>query len=957
MSSKLLSIFNVEKDEKNKAVMLFLYQFLAVAIMVMGRIVRDTLFLKRYDSSKLSLMYIGVALIVSTATYIYIRKSYYYRLDKIITTTFFINIFSTLAFLFLVKADVKVSFPMLYIFIELMGSFMMFQFWSFTNELLDSREAKRVLGFVGGGGVIASLLVGVSVGEMVKFVPVENLLIINTIFMGICMGIVGNMGKKYQLRLQRGVVAKTATKFTSKAKVSIFKSPYVKYIAMMTAFIFIVVTFIDYQFKIVAGKEFNESELATFFGIIYAVFGGVFSLFFQFFATSRLLKTSIFISLGILPAMITLFSAFFIVLPESLIIISWSAPLIAITMARASDYAFRYTVNDAAMQLLYIPLDPKIKSRAKALIDGIIKPVFIGISGLALYLITKAGLDEATVSWLVLVIGLVWIIVIIGIRKEYLTILIDNIKKKRFENNELGVKENLLEDIIIHAIEAGDEEEILMALDMVEKGNYYNLVRNFIPLLNAPGSRVKVKILGLLRSMESRFYTYEILRLLKDKEEDVIKEAILTYGYMQMEKSINYLSQFLDSDSIKIKQSAIISLIKYGGISGVMAAAPHLKDLTESEKETDRSAAAYILGEIGQKNMQQQLFDLLNDKEASVRREAVQAACKIGSKIFVPKLFYMLLDKNVSFDVSKALGKFGEKVLLPAADILSNSLESFKLKSEVARMLGDINSPKSVYLLMSTLETKSDEMRNIVLNSLKKLLVKMKNISLDANQLKIMLLKEIYLYFQTLYFLVEIREKLKTTHLNSVLETKLDNCYQRIFSILSLMYGNQLFDNIYFNITQRYVSNSQKSNALEIVDNIVDKDIRPVIIPLIEIKNEKEKMRLGFSYFKIRKMELFEILEDFLVDDSDWVRAITLYVVAQERIFEISDKISMFLYDPSPIVRETALFAMDRMNLKITEDDRKNLKEDPDLLLRSYNQFVSQPVEQRSTLMFLELEE
>lgn len=952
--SGLISIFNVEKEEKNKAVMLFLYQFLAVAIMVMGRIVRDTLFLKRYDASKLSLMYISVALIVSTATFLYIRKSYFYRLDKIIGLTFFINIFATLAFLFLIKADVKISFPMLYIFIELMGSFMMFQFWSFTNELLDSREAKRVLGFVGGGGVAASLLVGVSVGELVKIFPVENLLIINTVFMGACMGIVNVMGRKYRLRLQRGVVAKSATKFTGKVKISIFKSPYVKYIALITAFIFIVVTFIDYQFKIVAGKEFNESELATFFGIVYAVFGGAFSLFFQFFATSRLLRTSIFISLGILPAMITLFSGLFIVLPDSLILFSWSAPLIAITMARASDYAFRYTVNDAAMQLLYIPLDPKIKSRAKALIDGIVKPICIGISGLALYFITRAKLDEIMISWLVLVIGVVWIVVIIGIRKEYLAVLIDNIKKKRFESNELGVKENLLQDIIKKSVEADDEEEILMALDMVEKGSFFNLVRNFIFLLNGERSRVKVKILRLLRSMESRFYTYEVLKLLKDKDDDVVKEAILTYGYMQMEKSINYLSQFLESPSIRIKRSAIISLIKYGGISGIMVAAPHLKELAESDREIDRSSAAYILGEIGQKNMQQQLFDLLNDKEPSVRREAVKAACKIGSKIFIPKLFYMLLDKSVSFDVSKALGQFGERVLLPAADILSNSLESFKLKSEVARMLGDINSPKSVYLLMRTLETRSDEMRNIVLDSLKKLLVKMKNISLDADQLKIMLLKEIYLYFQTLYFLVEIREKLKTPYLNSVLETKLENCYQRIFSILSLMYGNKLFDNIYFNITQKFVSNSQKSNALEIVDNIVDKEIRPVIVPLIEIKDEKEKLRLGFSYFKIRKMELFEILEDFLVDDSDWVRSVTLYVIAQERIFDLSEKISMFLYDPSPIVRETALYAMDRMDLKITDDDRKNLKDDPDVLLRNFSEFVSQPVEQRNTIMFFE---
>mgnify|MGYP002351655068 FL=1 len=327
-----------------------------------------------------------------------------------------------------------------------------------------------------------------------------------------------------------------------------------------------------------------------------SIFGGVFSLFFQFIATSKLLRWSIFVSLGILPVMVTLFSAFFITLPETLILFSWSAPLVAITMAKASDYAFRYTINDAAMQLLYIPLDPKIKSRAKALIDGIIKPTFIGISGLILYAVNMTKTNENMISWFVIVIGVIWIFVIIGIRKEYLTVLIDNIKKKRFGTNDLAVKQNIFENIITKAIETGDEEEILMALDMIEKGNLYSMGRNFIPLLSNSSSRIKVKILALLRSMESRFYTYDILKLLKDKDDDVVKEAVLTYGYMQMEKSINYLSQFLESDNIAIKISAIIALIKFGGVSGVMVAAPYLKELSDSGDEVKRYSAAYILG-------------------------------------------------------------------------------------------------------------------------------------------------------------------------------------------------------------------------------------------------------------------------------------------------------------------------------------------------------------------------
>ncbi len=933
---KFFSMINIKDEEKSRAILLFIYQFLSVAVMVLGRIVRDTLFLKRYNVARLPFMYIGVAIIVSLATYFYTKKSLYFRLDKLIVGTFFINIAGTLILLFLVRGGVVVSFPILYIFIELMGAFMMFQFWSFINELLDSREAKRVLGFVGGGGVLASLITGFGVGEFVKFFEVENLLILNAVFMGLSMYIVKSMGSKYAVRLQRGVVAKTATKFNRNIRTNVFSSPYVKYIALITAFIFIVVTFVDYQFKVVAGSYFKERELASFFGIIYAVFGGMVSLVFQFFVTSRLLKYSIFLSLGILPAMITFFSGVFFVVPETMVIMSLSAPLIAITMARASDYTFRYTINDAAMQLLYIPLNPKLKSRAKALIDGIIKPLFIGFSGLVIYLISIVGMGHRAISASIVVIGTIWLGIILFIRKEYITVLVDNIRKKRFGSNGFSVKSDLIESIIEESIKSGEEDEVLMALDMVEKGNLFNLSKKFIPLLNHDSPKIKTKILVLLRNMESRFYIYEILKLLKDENENVVEEAVLTYGYMQMEKSVNHVSLFLESPLLGVKRAAIISLIKYGGISGIMAASPYLKNLSESENDVDRSTAAYILGEVGQQNMQHQVFNLMNDHSPVVRREAVKAARKIGSKIFIPKLFYMLMDKNVSFDVSKTLAVYGDQVIDPARDVLSNSLESFRLKSEVVRMLGDINSKLSVGLLMSAIDSKSDELRNIIFESLKKLTSKLEDLSLNIDALEKILLKEIYLYFQTLCLAQKVRENLDTTYLNNVFETKLFNNYQRIFSILSLMYGNSLFDNVYFNLTQKDVSNVQRSNALEIVDNMVDKDIRPIIVPLIEAKDNAQKIKLGYQFFKLKQMTFEETIETLMVDDSDWVRAITIYTAAEEKLLSVSDKISMFMYDSSAIVREASVYAIKKLNIKISDDDIKYLKNDPDPFVRKY---------------------
>ncbi|MBP5407332.1 HEAT repeat domain-containing protein [bacterium] len=947
--SKLFPFLDMNSaEERNRTLLLFAYNFLATSIVVLGRIARDTLFLNKYkgDRLMLSFMYICVAVLVSLATLLYTKRSSFYRMDKLITVTLSIGFILTLTFVVLISNEVSSAFSLLYIFMELLGAFTMFQFWSFTNELLDSREAKRVLGFVGCGGIIATLIVGGSVGKLaVMLGKVQYLLFINASSMLLCIAIVNVMGKKYQSRLQKSVVAKSffVRQVKTAGRADMVKTPYIRSIATMIALIYVAVTLVDYQFKVVASDKISDPQtLAAYFGLIYSIFGGVFSLIFQLMATSRLLKFSIFISLGILPAIITLSSFFFIAVPEELVIFGFAAPLFAITMAKSGDSAFRYTINDAAIQLLYIPLDPKIKSRVKALVDGMVKPIFIGVSGLILLAVSylgKEGIvasDVRVISWVVIATGILWLATIVGIRSRYLSVLIDNIRKKRFGSNQLTMQMNVFQDIVRKAIDSGDDEDLALAIDMVESVDDTSLGRDFVALLSKAAPKIKVKILVLMRRMESRYNIYNILKLFNDPDEEVVREAILTYGYSQMEKSIKRIAPFLESDKIKIREAAVIALIKYAGVAGAMTAGAYLKAFARSEDEVKRASAAYILGELGQKNMDQQLFTFLNDRSPNVRRVAVTAASKINSNVFIPKLFYMLIDKNVGFDAAKVLAGLGEKILAPAADILSNRLESYRLKSEVAKMLGDIYTQESFRLLAASLETESDEMRNIILNSMKKLLSKIENIPLDKNELKRLLLKEIYQYFQTLYISVQIQRKFATDCLYDVTKTKLKNCYQRIFSILSLMYGNSLFDSIYFNITRKFVSPTQRANALEIVDTIVDKEIRPIIVPLIESRDEEEKLNLGFTFFNIKQMEIDDIIETFMTDDSEWVRSLTLYAVSYEHLVEFYSKIQMFLYDPSPIVREAALYAMNFLNIKIADSDADYLLSDTDGFLCRY---------------------
>ncbi len=933
-------LFKIKEDEIPRVTGLFFYQFFTVSAFVLGRIIRDTLFIQRYKPDHLPLMYIAVAIVVSLTVGYYTRKSIYFRMDKLIILTQTISAVLFLVFIFVIKQRSQLSYfsyPVLYVFVELFGAFMMFQFWSFTNEILDSREAKRVLGFIGIGGVLASLSAGTGVREFVKYMNVEDILFFNIFFIIFSIAIVIRMGSSYKLKLQRGVVAKSGSAFFSKnPRERIFKSPYVKYIALMTAFIFIVVTFIDYEFKIVAGQNFDEKELASFFGTVYAISGGLLSLLVQLFMTSYLLKTSIFLSLAILPAAITLFSSLFLVVPPGLEMFSYSLSLIFITMARSSDYAFRYTVNDAAMQLLYIPLDSKIKSRVKAIVDGIFKPVCIGVAGLAIYGISRAGIGLDVISAIVVIVGSTWLIVIFVIRKEYLTVLGESLKKKALAEDDVEIREQFIESMIKQGLSSGKEDEILMSLDLIKRGKKFRLLKHFIPLLNAEiGDKIKLQILRVMRKSEVKKYSYEIMKLLRSPSDALVSEAILTYGHMQIGKMPKYVVKFLDSEDIGIRSSAIISLIKYSGISGVMKAAPYLDSMTRSNVVEHRVAAANILGQIGQKNMQYKIFEMLNDNNANVRREAVKASSLIGAELLIPKLFFMLTDKSVTLDVSRSLVSFGEKILNPAKNILENGMDSSLLKIRVASLLGNINSPGTMDILFDGLDSKSDELRNEILKSLIKLIKNVDHAMLSEKQLKRYLFKELYYYFQVLYFKDVIRKRIQNVELLRMMDRKLEFAFERIFHLLSLIYGSDLFESIYFNLTQKFVSQRQRSNALEIIDNIVAKDEKKILIPLIESDNESEKLRIGYNNFRIKKMRFNAVLEMLLLDDNPWMRSLLIFVISQNKIFEMSDTISTFIFDSSPLVRETAVYAISSMNIKagdgafdfLLTDENKNVRE------------------------------
>ena len=59
---------------------------------------------------------------------------------------------------------------------------------------------------------------------------------------------------------------------------------------------------------------------------------------------------------------------------------------------KGAENVFRYTVNEAALQLLYLPVAPQARAGAKAFIDGLLKPGTMAVGGVLLVAFRALGI-------------------------------------------------------------------------------------------------------------------------------------------------------------------------------------------------------------------------------------------------------------------------------------------------------------------------------------------------------------------------------------------------------------------------------------------------------------------------------------------------------------------------------------------------------------------------------------
>lgn len=908
------SLFNIRPEEQKKALMMLLYStFMIAAAFVIARTVASTLFLKRIDPKYLPLTYVASAVFISLFSMAYTKITDNLRRDQTIIYSLAVFTMVVLGLRGLLEVAPNSLWLMgtLYVFVEVMGTLAIIQFWTFANDVFTTREAKRLFAFIGAGGTIAAIVFGSIVRSTVKIIGAPNLLFMIAILFVVCMVLVFQLGRMFMSKLEARQRLETANMQKGEPKnlfqdfKTLFQSSHLVTIAGSLIVTSVVVVIVDYQFMITARASFaDENTLAAFFGSFY-VYTGVAAFIFQFFVTARLLKR-----FGILLALLFLPGTLLLMSVGMLFVSSPRWMLGAATGAKGGDNVIRYSINNSTFQLLYLPVPPEYRSRAKALIDGIIKPLAIGLSGL-LILVLVMFISPQQLSIVVIVMISAWIFLVFRARKHYMLSLADTIRKKKLDlyGSTLPVDDSTVKALEA-ALKGSNERDAYHALELlnaVPDKNWDSLVSRLLHSNSIGLRKGAIEHLGRKNNTE---YAEEIFTLINDPDPEVRAAAFDAYCRIQEERAMMDIYPFMKDADPLVKSTVVACMIQYGGLDGILMAAEELKSMLDSADWRMRLAGVKVLKKIKVKQFYQPLEKLISDENIRVQIEAIQAAGEMQSPLLLSTLVDKLAQQKTARAAGLALARYGEDGLLFLTSMLEDINQNQEVRTNIPKIMRTIGTQRSLDILMENIDTYNDGVRHNIIMEMTHMARSSKHLRIDGEKITSLLAAETRKYYQQIAILSEMGNKIEPRLLGEVLSLQAQKTARRLLALLTVLYPDQPIESIALGLNSP--DPSIRANSIELLDNILDGDQKHLVLAVFEDDTIEKKHKLGQSHFKTLKKDSFSgWLQHLLDDDDHWVVACTIYQIGVSQVNELSGHLRQVIAEEDDsLLLETAQLAL-----------------------------------------------
>jgi len=375
-----------------------------------------SIFLDHFTANELPYVWIGSALLLGLLIPIYGRLVD--NLDRRQLVVASCVLFSLLVCGFGLSFRAGYSNPAMaaafYILADILSVMLVEQFWSLTNSSYNSQSGSRWYGIVGSGGLVGGVVGGATATWLLRNTPLVtyDLLLVSSVIIA-CIGIYAYMLSRKKLYTEINIPVLPPGLKSSLTLRELVKNHYLAMIVLTVLVAQLVEPIVEYQFMSMVEVNFTDRELRTeFLSTFLSILGGV-ALIINLLLTPLILKKfGTLAGLLFQPVVLMLSSMAFYANPA----------LLSGGVMKICDRGLSYSLNRAAKEMLYIPLDPVVIYRAKASIDMFGYRLFKIVGAVLLLAMTQWFSVQwlpADFSQIVIPVCAIWMLVILLLRKDY----------------------------------------------------------------------------------------------------------------------------------------------------------------------------------------------------------------------------------------------------------------------------------------------------------------------------------------------------------------------------------------------------------------------------------------------------------------------------------------------------------------------------------------------------------
>lgn len=799
----LSRLVDIKPGEETVCLLLFLNFFLITAPYTIIKSLRYPLLLEKFGIEGLPWGYFLAALI--TGLVVVVRQKIETRLNPQTLTLGSLWIFTAtgLVFWIFLKSGGKVFSLLYWIWAYVLIVVLLTHFWLSVNQVFNPREAKRLIGFFGSGGLLGGVF-----GGLLTYFLKNTALAPHLMLLACGMFLAGIFVSRALYRLQKPEgPADRPTESTPAKKRSfahafkdsiqtVLRNRYLRLLSGLVTLTVIVSTLIDYQFMGVGNALFpSKLQLQGFLGLFFA--GLNFMAFFvQLLLTSRFLRDfGIRISLIFTPLLLGALSIGFFIFPGT---------LVAAVLLKGGEESLEFSIGQSSRELLYLPLNKQIKSKAKVFIDMFLKRFAKALASL-LILLLHLFLTPRFMTIPILVLLSIWVIINLRTYGEYKKAVKGHLPPGIPSGHEI-VDQRLDIDFtkdLFDTLAARSRSDVLFAMHVYDLIREDRMTADVKKLIDQGSGEVKTSFL-------SSFFDAEGARPIPDSEEEADER----------ENLITDISE-------------VFSLPEYQTLIQRHADQVMKKSY---EAETEKMEIAKAIGLMEpDAPLVGRLEALIMDDSPEVARYALDSASRLKQPQHISAILRRFSHPMIREDAVTSLCRYGKVALEPLSQLLSDSSRDPHSRLAAADAISRIGTAESVKILLASSTSGSDSLDTAIIEALDRMRVKRPGLVFESPVIHDKINELTLAYYRLFLERHDESQDMMPDSTRRGMEKKLDTTLSNIFRLLGLIYSKSDVKQAFQHIGTAY--------AVELLDNTLRKNHRDWIIPIIEAQSVEQRVR------------------------------------------------------------------------------------------------------------------